>query len=588
MKPTVPKKSIAEEITALIAGGRVETSFFSTYTFSRKFFEHEVLPLVTDEGSVKGLANITVVVDRTRLQDCGSAYEVIRSPKGRLWHAKIIILYVKERNSSRKWTVFGLGSANLTRSGWEKNREYFSFQTWENWRVPQPIREWLVSPFLRKSAFRQWVVKSRIKDKFVTKAGQRLVTSFKTSIWEQLKNPVRWSEARVLAPFTDNKIAGQDDFEDCDGTFFGELANEAASRSSSLHVYLRAAEGRKKTAIGRKPVFVSLALKVNLWIHIVGDENRPLHAKIFAWKCRGVWSCLIGSPNATGAGMVSSSRNIESAIEIPGNSRTLPEELFPKCRGYRVESISFVSPVYDTRPVWDVIDTAEYIKNSGIVRLTWNNKHGPHDTVVLLDRKVVDPHGIRLTGTATRSLETRPRKKHKKETVSGWVPIEMPADMFDSGTVIEDQDLTSEEWLAQLGMPVWGGNNDAPGKGKKTKKGGGRKSKNQDDFPWASMVINLEKRLLAFKEALEKLGISGSGRAADRLERIACQTWNSHDPDDEGLSTHDRAWREWVRAGMWRALKSHRHGLRAYPRWRDIFAKWNRSALRKIREFPIG
>ena len=586
MNTRVTEKSIAEELTALIADTRVVASFFSTYTFDREFFEREVLPLITKEGERIGLDPVTIVVDRNKLRNCGAGYEVVRSQRGRLWHAKIILLYIKGSGANQKWTIFGMGSANLTRAGWESNREFFSFQKWDQWRIPLPLKQWFESTPLRKCSFAQWLDKNSIRDKFVTKVGQQLLTSYITPLWEQMEYPVKWSEAHILSPFTDNNQNMQDDDEDCGESFFCELAKNAASSNSRLDVYLRVANGQNKTVIGRESVFVALAKRVNLWIHPIDDDNHPLHAKLFAWKCSGCWSVLIGSPNATDAGMVATGKNIESALELPGKSHTLPTGFFPKCKGYRIDSLTFIAPVIDFRKVWDVIENAVYNRIKRIVTITWKNdgNHGPHDTIVLFDRKIVDPKQIRISGSLTRCLETRPRRKQKSDILSGCVPIEMPQDMYDSDTFIEEQNLTPEEWLSQLGEPLWDVMVGVPRK-KDNAENGGRPSDKAKDFQWALMVVNLEKRLQAFKNAL--LSIT-SQREFDRLERIAHQTWDAHNPNNKNLTLHERVWMEWVRAGMWRTLKCCKSKLSRHFRFKILFKTWSIAVSKQIKEFPIG
>src|SRR4051812_16433285 len=95
MSQPVVSASLADRLSAELAGGRVEAALFSTFTFAREFFERVPLSLITNESRRRGLIPVTVVVDRTQFQGAGWGYQVVRAPAGRTWHAKLVALMVK-------------------------------------------------------------------------------------------------------------------------------------------------------------------------------------------------------------------------------------------------------------------------------------------------------------------------------------------------------------------------------------------------------------------------------------------------------------------------------------------------------------
>src|SRR5690348_12965671 len=144
MANSVDKKSLQEELTSLIASGRVHAAFFSTFTFGRRFFESKILPEITDEGARLGKIPISIIVDGNQYHGSGWGYQVIRPPPDRLWHAKLILVMLMDAVTGWPRTVLGLGSANLTRTGWEDNAELFSFRTWNHWCVPKALHQQLL------------------------------------------------------------------------------------------------------------------------------------------------------------------------------------------------------------------------------------------------------------------------------------------------------------------------------------------------------------------------------------------------------------------------------------------------------------
>ena len=157
MQPTVPSVALLDRLADAIGSSRVAAALFSTFTFGREFFERIPLPLITAEGRRRGLLPITLVVDRTQFEGSGWGYEVVRAPAGRRWHAKLVVVMVEEDGHPR--TVVGIGSGNLTLSGWERNLELFHVDSWSGWTLPAAVIDWLTTTWLLPNHFADWRVK---------------------------------------------------------------------------------------------------------------------------------------------------------------------------------------------------------------------------------------------------------------------------------------------------------------------------------------------------------------------------------------------------------------------------------------------
>ncbi len=130
----------------------IEVALFSTFTYSADFFEQNVLPALFDVESTAILAARDAVVHRRLKQTAvgvfydpsvarssGKAYRYTHYPvflDGRLFHSKNILLIGRD-HQGRRWLYLAAMSANLTLSGWGRNREGFA-DTWIHAQSEQP------------------------------------------------------------------------------------------------------------------------------------------------------------------------------------------------------------------------------------------------------------------------------------------------------------------------------------------------------------------------------------------------------------------------------------------------------------------
>jgi hypothetical protein len=589
MRASARVRNLTEEMLAAVASDRVVAAYFSTYTFGRQFLEEGPLQTITDEGARRGAIPVTVVLDRTRYAGSGIGYEVVRAPRDRLWHAKAVVLMTRRPGGRETRTILLVGSGNLTRAGWERNQEVFSVETWDGWSLPAALRTWLRQPWLSRSLFARWCVDQEVGQRN-GKEGVRLVSSLDEPIWPQLQLPrtgSRWSEAHVLAPFTDQ--SGDREAEPGGGgtAFFTVLFQHRRGPEAVLHVYLRGLAGSPDTAVGSRNVFDRIRQTAKVRFHIVEEpQDRVLHAKLFAWKNRETWSVVTGSPNATGAAMVRPGENIELAWECVGIGSKLPAGLLPPSTLRRFEDLRFVPPVFEAPRTWTAVDQAMYNPKKDRVRLFWLDDHGPHDTLILLDDKRRDPAAISLAGARDRALQVRPRRRSDASCHPSWVPIEMPAERFDDLAHGTDKELTPDEWLARLGSPCWSHTEGGNQRILRLKEQRARRPGESDDgFAWSDRVRSLERGLKALRQEIEE---ADSDMAVDRVARKLHGVWKSHDPAAPHLDGPETAWRRWVRAGVWRALCGCDGRLRRLRPLCRLRRAWATRVHPKLKEFPIG
>ena len=589
MTNPIEKKSIGEELGRRLTGNRVNAALFSSYTFGRQFFEEDVLSRITESRTRLGKFPITVIVDRNTYRGSGHGYQVIRPPSNRLWHAKLILIMATEPGGWAQ-TILGLGSANLTRSGWEENEELFSFRCWPGWCVPAVLREELLkSDWFRNSDFAMWCRENSVASK-ASSQGIRLLSNLSGSpLWQQLEGPYRsggWDEAHIIAPFTERT-----DFELEPGgrikSFFRELAKTKASKKSVLHVYLAPSDSEPKSAnrvVADKSVFHWLSKQsLKLRLHILQPACKGrFHAKLFAFKAGGYWSVAAGSPNATVAAMTEEYGNVEMLHEWKHVGRRLPPTLLPPSQRVALDKLHFIQPTFDNGRTWDAVERAIYSPKHHRLKIYWTHPHGPHDTRLLVNEKRINPAQFALTNACDPCLQCLPKHKNQKHIRPAFVPIEVPL-AFDfelSGR----PELTPEEWLYMIGQseaeietgettrlpPI------VPGRKANSKNG---------EFDWAEKVSRLDQSL---KSLAEMISASTDSKEMAWVEKLLSGVWRSHNPATPGISSAESAWRKWVRTAFWQLIGRYDHRHAPYRFLADYHSRWQRKLPRRLKEFPIA
>jgi hypothetical protein len=581
-QPTVQSAALLDQLAGTIGPSRVVAALFSTFTFRREFFETVPLTLITAEGRRRGLLPITVVVDRMQFEGKGWGYEVVRAPAGRRWHAKLVAVMVEEDGHPR--TVIGIGSGNLTRSGWERNLELFHVDSWPGWRLPARVIDWLTTPWPRTSHFAAWARENRVVAK--RRDHRSVLSSLEEPLWHQLdfvRQRRSWSDVHIVSPFGD--IDG-DEVEAANGCgpFFNHLLESTVAKSARMTVYLREAD-TPDTASGDPAILRRVGNRVKLQLRAVPrDSDRTLHAKLLATRTHGNWSVVIGSPNATGPAFVTSEKNVELACEFPHVGRVLPPGLLP--RSYRIRVSDVRRPkVPEPKLRWECLEWAAYEPRRKRIVLRWKSGHGPFDSRILLADRDLDPNNVDLGAMEDRFLKTIPRDPKKGRSYEpDFVPIDVPHDEADIRDDTAFDKLTAEDWLSRLDSSAAPGETSATGERGRVGANGHQNSPNPHSFHWRERVVMLTEKLRGFDAAI---GEARTKREINQLRKLALGVWRSHNPDERSLTSVDRSWRRWVRAGLWQVL----HRLdRRIALWRplsDLAVRWNGAVARRLREFDI-
>jgi hypothetical protein len=592
MTDPIEKKSISQELSRLLVGCRVNAALFSTFTFGRTFFEQDVLNLITDARTRLGRFPITVIVDRKQYRGSGHGYQVIRPHTNRLWHAKLILLMATDLETGWTQTILGLGSANLTHSGWEENEELFAFRRWPGWCVPDVLQEELLKlEWLRASDFAAWCRENRVASKSSSQ-GIRLLSNLSgTPLWQQLNGPNHsggWDEAHIIAPFTDRT-----DFTELEPggrikSFFRELAETKASPKSVLHVYLAPSDfdpDVSNRVVADKSVFDWLSQQpLKLRLHVLKPACKGrFHAKLFVFKTGGQWSVAAGSANATGAAMTEKNGNIEMLHEWKNVGRRLPLGLLPPSRPVALDKLQFIKPAFEDGMIWDAVERAIYSPKHNRLNIVWKHPHGTDDTRLRVNEKRIDPANFTLTSSCDPCIECLPIRKRQKPVRPGFVPIEVPA-AFEFELSCHSK-LTPAEWLYLLGQSEIELDTEGINRFPSPKFPGRKLNFKGGEFDWADKVSRLDQSLASLREMI----CASTGRKEMAwIEKLLSGVWRSHNPAEPGISIAECAWRKWVRTAFWQLVGQYDRRRALYRNLADCHVRWRRQLPKKLKEFPIA
>jgi hypothetical protein len=575
----VERRPIQEVLSDRILDGTVKAALFSTYTFSRPYFENEVLTgFLGERGLKRGRSPVTVLMDHEMFEGAGWGYDVQLFGGGRLWHPKVTALFLAEGTQTiRRRTVLLVGSGNLTSSGWESNLELFLVLEWDGWSLPRVIESWIgKNGFASDSCLGRWY--SRFSagkpPKYVEKA---LLSSLgDNDIWSQWDWWGTWSVAHVLAPFMDSPE--DEGSNDTRSSYLQELSKLASYRAR-IHLYLNTApDGR---AYAHWPTLKQLIKEHDLRVHQVVGGN--LHAKLQAVRVQGCWQILGGSPNPTANAMLKATKkkgNVEVAWQT--TSRSLSGGLLPSCEDVDLKWWNFTLPKPTRRKKrWVALSGISYNPKTKKLLPRWIKPHGSWDTRMLLGELEVQPdEPFKLE--EERAVQTLPREPNRHRSFGpDWVPIEFPPNESDDPILLKEWTLDQilslmagrEDFQETNGLT---GSSSVPSK---PNNGGGEGP--GFEFPWHTKVAALEESLT---NTLEKIESADSSREASFWMNIVRRCLRSADPDEVGITLFESSWREWVRARLCNSLLGL-DGRRAFTtEFRELAARWQRRIDPRLRD----
>lgn len=552
MAPALERVSVKDRLTALLQGEVVRAALFSTFTFSRNYFERDILEgLLGPNSGGAGLGRfpVTVLMDASQFLGQGRGYDVILS-RGRLWHSKAICLMV---GTDRPRTILLVGSGNLTPSGWESNLELFLDQTWAGWTLPKAVEDLFASKQLqgRSADFVDWY--RRAGDRKVNRRahGQYISSANGVPIWDQWRWSGHWHEAHVVSPFLDNSIEEGSRADESPTQFFQALESQRDNGGGRLNLYLRDAGNEDGSVVASWKTIQSLAKRFDLHVFRC-SQGGPLHAKLFVVRQGTDWYALGGSPNASGSAMIRKGGNVELAWSWEPSTKGDVTTLLPEGRPVAIKKSNFVEPeiIRDKRP-WDTVERARYNPKTKTLKIDWRGNHGPHDTELLWgDARVFAGKPIHKPGD-DRALQLRPRKVQDRRKVrNGWIPVEWPPLRSDSPEL--DAEVSFLDLLAMGAAEIREGLPLKSTRQSGTPRSTPRESGGVPDFAWKERVDKLRNALDHIESRLAECALVGqaSDQELDYLCTLVARMFESADRECLGLDEKDmeRTFREWSKS----------------------------------------
>jgi hypothetical protein len=267
-------------------------------------------------------------------------------------------------------------------------------------------------------------------------------------------------------------------------------------------------------------------------------------------------------------------------VELRRIGRSLPEDLLPRSRRISLEDLQNFRTIEKSR--WHCLNAAQY--RGGKIGLHWLEGHGFHDSRILFQGKEIRTNSVALDlqRVEDRFLETVPRsRRNARQFEPGFVPIEMPAERVDlldrDGREMSPEDLLRllDEKALEESMTDGRSSIRTPEKGRVTEVDPAR-------FPWHEKVVILDRQLRALRQRTRD---AGSARELDATLELVERIWKRHDPKGPNLGVHERAWRRWVRGGLWHVFSSFDGRVRLWKPVRSLARRWERGVAKGLREF---
>jgi hypothetical protein len=527
--------SLAEEVASAVDRfGRPLYSLFTTYTFSASWFAKELLPLFCGDSVEDELATgLQVICDRQNYRGHSGGPWVKTWPGQELFHPKVTLLVFKEA------TVLFAGSANLTRQGHGDQIELMGMEIWEHRGLPSAMR-----PICRRIGGR--LAQELLK--LPELSSKRFVCSLEDPFENMFGEP-QADELTIVSPFYDRAESA----EAQDLSFVNVLAERL--KPTRITVVAPVLENGQGTSQGKQAVQLPSTFvkrwKEQLVLYGVSPDDhcgRTLHAKVLAIRRGEKVLLLLGSANATHAGMCG--QNVEAGWF--GRIDRLQFRTWLKNGGLLKSQLdlakircvmSQVPPRRAACPVASaILDEA-----NEVLQLTW--KRGDRSAFSLS----YEGRGLHVAGNRVTTFRiyndwylTVKIDGMKK----GWqVPIEVDGEIPGPRTGLtystDDPDvlLDSLTGLPNIDDEVGGGVHDGVGE------------ENRDSAAASLGLYDKVRRLSNFIAAAQGALADHSGARALATLALLVRTARAHDPKASGIDDSERSWRYWVRAEVFRALR---------------------------------
>lgn len=312
---------LRDVVLGFAANEPLQAALFLTYAFDGRWFEEALVPDLCE----RPIETFLVVRDRNAISSEAPSVRYLRANAGEstVFHPKLILLVAEDRARAI------IGSANLTRSGFERQQELARVYDMTpdhlaDRDIFRALFDYLkdgVSKELKgdsrqallagSEALRHVIRRCRGSSK---PSPHVLLHNYADSIWDQLlrRLPHRvLRRAVIVSPFFEaDRERPEDPTGDAeDGSIFGRLVKDFTfgeeKEGASIRVFFRANEGRTEL-----PVRKIRTLQQPIGLYLQNEQERRLHGKLLLLEGDGRQGrqpfCVAvhGSPNFTAPGML--------------------------------------------------------------------------------------------------------------------------------------------------------------------------------------------------------------------------------------------------------------------------------------------
>lgn len=356
---------VRDALISFAAGEPLRAALFLTYAFDGRWFEEALVPGLCE----RSIATMLVVRDRNAITSEAPSvrYRKANACASAVFHPKLALLVSEDRARAV------IGSANLTRGGFERQRELgrvfdLSRANLTDQGVFRSLVAYLdsgVATEVRGDAARDLSEVTRALCEVIRKckgppaaAPHLLLQNYDEPIWAQLLKRVPHRVLRravVVSPFfepdrqhPEDPALGPQDDSIFARLLFEDFEFDAPKGEAPVRVFFRQSEGRTEL-----PVRKLRKLRDRVAFFVQDEQEQRLHAKLILLEGaegkgrEGYLFALHGSPNFTTAGLISRPPNGNSELAVlttlPGKRKSLDRSVHVlglECGFNRVEDLS--------------------------------------------------------------------------------------------------------------------------------------------------------------------------------------------------------------------------------------------------------
>lgn len=418
---------------------RIKRIIFFTYRFNFYWFHNYVLPHIHHTATVD--CEVTIIAskfDQDDLPSFGDHYELsawcgfktrfklLFLESQTVFHSKFIVCEYERV----KELLIGIGSANLTKSGWARNLEAWNWNANGGQPILNDFLSFLSKAHLKKEFLGTWLKrlkKIKATNVFWLDGSQKTKEALRKRIWQNSVSTVgQVSTLRIVSPYFDEGSqpllqeilnALKDSPRVCVEVVVDLSLSLANRKHLESALALRAVTDVKFYSIARNDLLPGHKMK----------EWAPLHLKLIELlRPDGSGATIYGSANFTGAAWMRGNHEIIGIeqIGLHHNSKTaLPEDYrFEEIKISELKDIIAHAPSEeedDTLSVSPAIFWACYSETSGLLEV----RHSVRDSEITKVEWLASHNEMRDLATSSRSkreLQTLKRIEDDFLDLGAW------------------------------------------------------------------------------------------------------------------------------------------------------------------------